>query len=103
MTYRQLQIALKAARNAGRIPTTFRLNQKKVILQAEYDRLISTPITLAPQPQPETKVLATAEQDFNLIWEVNGQECTENNKKTGGTLPLHLQDLYASNPAYYLI
>jgi hypothetical protein len=37
MTYQQLQAELKELRNQGK--TTIKLNQKKVILQAEYDRI----------------------------------------------------------------
>ncbi|MBO3462972.1 hypothetical protein G7B40_001655 [Aetokthonos hydrillicola Thurmond2011] len=40
MTYRQLQIALKQLRQEGK--TSIKLNQKKVILQAEYNRLTKT-------------------------------------------------------------
>ena len=39
MTYRQLQAALKYARLLGQIESTFRLNQKKEILQAKYNEL----------------------------------------------------------------
>lgn len=38
MTYRQLQLALKQFRNAGK--TNIKLNGKKTALQAEYDRLM---------------------------------------------------------------
>ena len=54
MTYRQLQAALKYARIWGQIESTFRLNQKKEILEAKYNELQSaTPaVKETPKPQP---------------------------------------------------
>lgn len=52
MTYRQLQLALKELRNAGK--TTIKLNGKKVALQAEYDRLTKGAMVAATVPA-ETK------------------------------------------------
>jgi len=39
MTYRELQSALKQLRNEGKIPANFKLNQKKVVLQAIWDEM----------------------------------------------------------------
>ena len=39
MTYKQLQAQLKTARTEGRIPASFKLNQKKEILQKAWDAL----------------------------------------------------------------
>lgn len=47
MTYRELQKALKAHRDAGR--TKIKLNAKKALLQAEYNRLTKS------APTPKTK------------------------------------------------
>ena len=54
MTYRQLQAALKYARIWGQIESTFRLNQKKEILQAKYNELqAATPaVKETPKTQP---------------------------------------------------
>jgi pyruvate/2-oxoglutarate dehydrogenase complex dihydrolipoamide acyltransferase (E2) component len=41
LTYRQMQIVLKNARNEGQIESTFKLNQKKAILQAKIEELIA--------------------------------------------------------------
>jgi len=40
MTYRELQKALKQFRTEGKIPATFKLNQKKAVLQAMYDEVV---------------------------------------------------------------
>lgn len=48
MTYRQLQLALKELRNAGK--TNIKLNGKKTALQAEYDRLTKGAMMVAAAP-----------------------------------------------------
>jgi hypothetical protein len=48
MTYRQLQSKLKALRANGL--TSIKLNSKKSVLQAEYDRLTAEPTTQPAQP-----------------------------------------------------
>lgn len=40
MTYRQLQQVLKQFRNEGKIPATFKLNQRKNILKYQLDRAL---------------------------------------------------------------
>lgn len=52
MTFAQLQSALKLLREQGIVAKSFRLTQRKDILQAEYDRVMAE----QPQPQePESK------------------------------------------------
>jgi len=43
MTYRELQQALKQLRNKGIVPASFKLNQKKTVLQAMWEK-VNTPI-----------------------------------------------------------
>lgn len=39
MTYKELQANLKNLRNEGKIPASFKLNQKKEVLQAMWDEM----------------------------------------------------------------
>jgi len=43
MTYRELQQALKQLRNKGIVPASFKLNQKKTVLQSMWEK-VNTPI-----------------------------------------------------------
>ena len=61
MTYRELQKALKIARQQELIPRTFKLNQKKYILQAKYDELQSeTALTTIEQGHQKVEAIANA-------------------------------------------
>lgn len=77
MNYHQLQSALKTLRDCGHVARSFKLNQRREILQAEFDRvkaiamskIIPTPQPApqqpqtepapAPKPEPETRQAAT--------------------------------------------
>lgn len=72
MNYRELQATLKTLRDCGYIAKTFKLNQRREVLQAEFDRIkaismskiITTPAPQQPeQPapqQPETRQVTTS-------------------------------------------
>lgn len=69
MTYRQLQLALKELRNAGK--TTIKLNAKKTVLQAEYDRLTKGAMVVAAVPA-QTKAapaMETREAKINRLFD----------------------------------
>lgn len=71
MNYRELQATLKTLRDCGYITKTFKLNQQREVLQAEFDRIkaiamskiITTPAPEPEQPapqQPETRQVTTS-------------------------------------------
>ena len=55
MNYHQLQATLKTLRDCGYIAKTFKLNQRREVLQAEFDRIkaIAFSKTLTAPQQPE--------------------------------------------------
>lgn len=53
MTYRELQLALKPFKAAGK--TTIKLNSKKATLQAEYNRLTAGALATVPTVETEAK------------------------------------------------
>ena len=71
MNYRQLQTTLKALRNAGYVSQSFKLNQKKEVLQAEFDRVkaiaLSEPVTQPEQPKTEPAPESQQPQDFSKL------------------------------------
>lgn len=80
MDYRELQATLKTLRDCGYITKTFKLNQRREVLQAEFDRIkaiafsktLTPPQTEpapqqpqtepapAPKPEPETRQVTTS-------------------------------------------
>lgn len=72
MNYHQLQATLKSLRDCGYVAKSFKLNQRREVLQAEFDRIkaiamskiITTPAPQQPeQPapqQPETRQVTTS-------------------------------------------
>lgn len=72
MNYHQLQASLKTLRDCGYIAKTFKLNQRREILQAEFDRIkaiafsktLTTPqpepAPAPQQPEPETRQVTTS-------------------------------------------
>ena len=74
MNYHQLQTTLKALRNAGYVSQSFKLNQKKEVLQAEFDRIkaiaLSKTLTETEQPQQtqtQTEPALQQPQDFSKL------------------------------------
>lgn len=64
MNYRELQATLKTLRDCGYIAKTFKLNQRREVLQAEFDRIkaiaMSKIITTPAPQQPETRQVTTS-------------------------------------------
>lgn len=72
MNYRELQATLKALRNAGYVSKSFKLNQKKEVLQAEFDRIkaisLSKTLTETEQPQQtQTEPAPQQPQNFSKL------------------------------------
>ena len=69
MNYRELQTTLKSLRNAGHVSQSFKLNQKREVLQAEFDRvkaiafskIITTSAAPTVEPTPQQP------QDFSKL------------------------------------
>lgn len=64
MTYRQLQQTLKSLREAGHIPQSFKLNQKREVLQAKFDEVkaIAFSKTIATSAAPTVEPTQPATQ-----------------------------------------
>ena len=64
MNYRELQATLKTLRDCGYIAKTFKLNQRREVLQAEFDRIkaIALSKTLTETEQPKTEPAPESQQ-----------------------------------------
>ena len=60
MTYRELQLALKPFKAAGK--TTIKLNGKKATLQAEYERLTAGAMVVTVKPEPKAATTVEGRQ-----------------------------------------
>ena len=72
MNYRELQATLKTLRDCGYIAKTFKINQRREVLQAEFDRIkaiaLSKTLTETEQPkQTQTEPAPQQPQNFSKL------------------------------------
>lgn len=79
MKYRELQLVLKRLRQEGKIDQRFKLNQKRELLLAEFNRAVADGLVEPPE-SPEDKVIALEAQVAQLQKELLAYKTRESAK-----------------------
>lgn len=99
MKYRELQLVLKRLRQEGKIDQKFRLNQKRELLLAEFNRAVADGLVEPPE-SPEDKVIALEAQVAQLQKELLAYKTRESAKSE---LDVLLMDFVIQNDAKYCV